>query len=120
MQQLDVASVTGVLGEFVLLPGHEAFLTALAPGRLSYKEFGQAHHFFAGGGFLQIVNDTVRVLAESLVPVAKLDVTSVADELAQALQALRSAEDRSPEALKRLDAAVRAARAKLAVAKRRR
>ncbi len=121
VEQLDVSSVTatGAFGELVLLPGHEALLASLAPGRLSYTEFGRTHHFYASGGFLQFVNDKVRILAESLVPVTQLDTIEVGLELERAIEALQSAEDRSPPNLKKLEAAVTAARAKLAVAKRR-
>lgn len=121
VERLDVSSVTatGVLGEFVLLPGHEPFLTALAPGRFSFTEFERTHHFFAGGGFLQIVNDTVRILAESLIPMERLSLTAATEELEKAVHALEAARGQSEEYEARLESLVAAARVKVAMARRR-
>jgi F0F1-type ATP synthase beta subunit len=86
---------------------------------LSYAEFGQTYHFCAGDGFFQVVNDKVRILAESLIPSARLDAMAAAQELEAATKALSTNTDRSVENVKRLESAVAAARAKLAVARRR-
>lgn len=53
-------------GQVGILPRHAPFLTLLGEGGLTVREAGGAERRFrVRGGFLQVVNDTVRVVAES-------------------------------------------------------
>jgi F-type H+-transporting ATPase subunit epsilon len=47
-----------------ILPGHAPFLTLLGTGPLTIAEGGSSSRFTVAGGFLQVVGDTVRVVAE--------------------------------------------------------
>ena len=47
-----------------ILPKHAPFLTLLGEGDLTVKESGAIHTFRVRGGFLQVVDDVVRVVAE--------------------------------------------------------
>ena len=47
-----------------ILPGHAAFLTLLGTGPLTIMQGGSSNRFTVAGGFLQVVGDTVRVVAE--------------------------------------------------------
>ena len=51
-----------------ILPGHAAFLTLLGTGPLTITQGGggggSSARFTVDGGFLQVVGDTVRVVAE--------------------------------------------------------
>ena len=40
-------------------------MTALEPGRLTYVEGGREHHYAVGGGFLQVADNQVIVLADT-------------------------------------------------------
>jgi len=62
----DGASVTapaydGLVG---ILPGHAPFLTLLGDGTLTVRDTGETRAFRVQGGFLQVVDDTVRVVTE--------------------------------------------------------
>jgi F-type H+-transporting ATPase subunit epsilon len=47
-----------------ILPGHAPFLTLLGTGPLTIAQSGSSSRFTVDGGFLQVVGDTVRVVAE--------------------------------------------------------
>ncbi len=51
-------------GQVGILPGHAPFLTLLGTGPLTIAQGGSSSRFTVDGGFLQVVGDTVRVVAE--------------------------------------------------------
>lgn len=51
-------------GEVGILPHHAPFMTLLGEGRLRVREGSVEHTFLVRGGFLQVLNDMVRVIAE--------------------------------------------------------
>jgi F-type H+-transporting ATPase subunit epsilon len=51
-------------GEVGVLPGHAPFLTLLGTGQLTLRQGGTATRFRVAGGFLQVVGDAVRVVAD--------------------------------------------------------
>jgi F-type H+-transporting ATPase subunit epsilon len=63
----DVREVTaqGVWGEIGVLPDHAALVTALVPGLLSYRENGAVARLQLGGGFAEVRDNVMTVLADS-------------------------------------------------------
>lgn len=55
----------GVEGELGILPHHAALLTALKPGEMRIKLAGSEDDLFVSGGFLEVYNNTVTVLADA-------------------------------------------------------
>ena len=53
-------------GEVGILPGHAPMMTLLGTGTLRLGPEGSAGRFRVEGGFLQVVKNRVRVLAESV------------------------------------------------------
>jgi F-type H+-transporting ATPase subunit epsilon len=51
-------------GKVGILPRHAPFLTLLGTGELVIRTGGGARRFHVEGGFLQVVSDRVRVVAE--------------------------------------------------------
>ena len=51
-------------GEVGILPRHAPFMTLLGDGRLTVRQGDTSHGFRVRGGFLQVVRDQVRVVAE--------------------------------------------------------
>jgi F-type H+-transporting ATPase subunit epsilon len=51
-------------GEVGILPGHAPFLTLLGSGALTLRHRDTATRFSVSGGFLQVVGDAVRVVAD--------------------------------------------------------
>jgi F-type H+-transporting ATPase subunit epsilon len=83
----DVEEVTapGAAGEFGVLPDHITFLTVLAPGRLVYKSGGRRHLLAIFGGYAEVADNVMTVLADGAELVAEIDAS-------RAEQALRDAE----------------------------
>jgi F-type H+-transporting ATPase subunit epsilon len=51
-------------GEVGILPGHAPFMTLLGSGTLTIRRAGSTSRFAVRGGFLQVVDNRVRVVAE--------------------------------------------------------
>ena len=51
-------------GEVGILPNHAPFMTLLGEGTLTVRRAGSVNRFSVGGGFLQVVDNQVRVVAE--------------------------------------------------------
>jgi F-type H+-transporting ATPase subunit epsilon len=53
-------------GEVGILPNHAAFMAPLGRGTLTVTRGGSPTRFKVAGGFLQVVSNTVRVVAEQV------------------------------------------------------
>jgi len=62
--QVDEVVVPGIEGYFGVLPGHAAFLTTLGIGELVYRKGREEFHLAVAGGFCEVRNDKVIVLAD--------------------------------------------------------
>jgi F-type H+-transporting ATPase subunit epsilon len=93
----DEVRAPGALGGFGIRRGHTSFMTSLEPGRLTYVEGGRDHHYAVGGGFLQVVDDKVIVLADTAEASSEIDVDRAQRALADAQEKLKklTADDRS-------------------------
>ena len=58
------AVLPGWEGQMGILPGHAALLSELADGTLSVTLKGQTQSFHITGGFVEVRNNHVRVLAD--------------------------------------------------------
>src|SRR5574340_1760304 len=70
----DEVRAPGAQGGFGVRLNHEPFMTALEPGRLTYVEGGREHHCAVGGGFLQVAESRVIVLADTAEAAGEIDV----------------------------------------------
>jgi len=53
-------------GQMGILPGHAPFMSPLGKGILTVTHQGKQEKFEIAGGFLQVVTNTVRVVAEAV------------------------------------------------------
>lgn len=63
--EVEMAVCPGIEGEFGVLPKHVSLLSALKIGGLRYRTGGKDEHVFISGGFADVNNDVLTVLAES-------------------------------------------------------
>src|SRR6266487_3892347 len=63
--EADSVIAPGSEGELGILPRHAALLTTLKVGELLIKLSGAEEPFFVSGGFLEVSNNSVTVLAET-------------------------------------------------------
>ena len=64
----------GSEGDLGITPGHAPLITGLQPGPVRVvKEDGEEYVFYVSGGFLEVVPNTVTVLADTALRAADLD-----------------------------------------------
>jgi F-type H+-transporting ATPase subunit epsilon len=63
-EQVDELNVPGELGYLGILPGHTALLTNLGRGELMYRQGEQRHYLAIFGGYMEVHDDHVTVLAD--------------------------------------------------------
>jgi F-type H+-transporting ATPase subunit epsilon len=64
-ETVDEVVIPGREGYFGVLPGHAALLATLGVGELMYRQGNAQHHLALTGGFAEVRNDKVIVLAEN-------------------------------------------------------
>src|SRR5262245_55129982 len=62
-EEVDEVTAVGELGEFGVLPNHISFLSTLVPGVLSNKQGGQRHLVAISGGYAEVLDNVMTVLA---------------------------------------------------------
>jgi F-type H+-transporting ATPase subunit epsilon len=115
---VDMVIAPGTDGELGILPHHAALLTTLRPGVLQFRTGGQEETLAIGGGFLEVRDDRVLVLADAAERGEEIDVerARAAEERARRLLA-----EKPPGAdLEEAAAQLRHAQFQLRVAQRRR
>jgi F-type H+-transporting ATPase subunit epsilon len=113
--EADSVEMPGELGYLGILPGHTPLITVLKAGVLTYSNGGDEHALAIAGGFAEIANDTVTVLADQAEEPADVDVPAAERDRARAEEDLKTADRESlPEVRNRLELA----HARLAIAKR--
>ena len=63
-QRADYAEIPGKDGYMGILPGHAALLSELGAGTLSFTLEGNTGSFTVSGGYVEVRDDHVRVLAD--------------------------------------------------------
>ena len=72
--EVDYVGASGVDGQFGLMPQHAPLLSALTVGDLYYRQGNETHWVFVSGGFAQISDNKVTILAESAELAADINV----------------------------------------------
>jgi len=65
-QSADSVQIPGKDGYMGILPGHAALLSELGDGELSFTRSGQTERFHISGGYVEIRDNHVRVLADKV------------------------------------------------------
>lgn len=63
-ETVNSVTVPGRAGEMQILPGHAALIAELKTGVLTYSQDGATHQLHVSGGFIEVSEDRVSVLAE--------------------------------------------------------
>jgi F-type H+-transporting ATPase subunit epsilon len=62
-EPVDMVTVPGLGGELGILPGHTPLISQLQTGVLSYTQSGKSFQLHVSGGFVEVRDDLVSVLA---------------------------------------------------------
>ena len=63
-EEVDEVTASGSLGEFTVLPNHITFLTLLEIGELSYKQGVERSFLALSGGYAEVLENVMTVLAD--------------------------------------------------------
>ncbi|WP_027177729.1 F0F1 ATP synthase subunit epsilon [Maridesulfovibrio bastinii] len=93
-QEVEYLGAPGIEGEFGVLPNHIPFLSALGVGNLHYKDGGRNHYVFISGGFAEVGNNKVTVLAEVAEKAVEIDLDRARKAEEKAKARMAKAKDR--------------------------
>lgn len=92
--EADSVTIPGMEGDLTAMPGHAPFITTLRPGHVVVRSGGGGSgetRYFVTGGFAEISQDVVSVLAERGVEADQADAAFLDERIAEAEKALEEA-----------------------------
>jgi F-type H+-transporting ATPase subunit epsilon len=93
-QAAEMVVVPGAEGDFGVLPRHAPFLSTVRPGVIAiYKGNAIQERIFVAGGFAEVTETRLTVLAQEAVPLAKIDRAAVEKNIADLTEDLGLAKD---------------------------
>jgi F-type H+-transporting ATPase subunit epsilon len=75
-EPVDMVTVPGLNGEMGILPGHTPLISQLKTGVLSYLQDNRTTQLLVSGGFVEVRDDRVSVLAEIAERPEEIDVAA--------------------------------------------
>lgn len=117
---VDFVSAPGSEGRLGILPEHTPLLTTLVPGRLYYRRGTEEIHCACSGGFLEVAENRVIVLADTAERADEIDEARAEAARRRAEKLLERRDQLSQEELIRAEISLRKAIVRLRVARYRR
>jgi F-type H+-transporting ATPase subunit epsilon len=90
---VDQVVVPGSEGDFGVLANHAPFVSSLRPGILTIHGDGQPRRLYVRGGFAEVAEGTLTVLAETATPIEELQPEQLEAEIKDAIEDLADAKD---------------------------
>jgi F-type H+-transporting ATPase subunit epsilon len=115
----DEVRAPGTDGGFGVRPGHTPFITTLGPGVLTYVIGGKEEHYAIAGGFCEVAENRVIILAEFAQRAGEIDPQAAIREHDEAVKKLHALQNRDEAAFRREAAVVRRSAAKVAATRMR-
>jgi len=117
---IDTVVIPTAEGEIGILPGHIPLLSQVDHGELRVTKGASTQLLAVSGGFVQVVDDRISVLAEGAITEEKIDEHAVEAAMKRAEDALKGQDSLEPAEVERLESVVRFSVAQLALKRRRR
>lgn len=96
---VDMVVVPGTEGDFGALPRHSPVIATVRPGVIDIHDEGKvSSRIFVAGGFAEVNEERITVLAEEAIPVAELTAEQAAERLKAAQEALADARTEADKA----------------------
>ena len=118
-ERVDELTAPGPLGQLGILPDHAALMTTLDVGQLSYKQGGSNSVVTLAGGYAEVLDNVVTVLADAAEFPDEIDTARAENARARAERALEETDPTDEEALVAARAALQRALVRLETAARR-
>jgi F-type H+-transporting ATPase subunit epsilon len=116
--EVDIVIAPGTVGQLAILPYHAPLMTMLEPGELCIRKGGEESFIAISGGFLEVLDNRVVILADAAERAEDIDLARAAAAKERAQERLKSSVTDVDHA--RAEAALRRSLARLKVAERRR
>ncbi|MGD9101003.1 MAG: F0F1 ATP synthase subunit epsilon [Anaerolineae bacterium] len=118
-EEVDMVIAPGIEGELGILPLHAPLITALGEGELRIKRGAEEQIFAIGGGYLEVLDNHVTVLADSAEHAEEIDIARAEAARARAERLLVEG-PADPADRQVIEGALRRSRVRLKVARKRR
>ena len=108
-EPVDMVTVPGLGGELGILPGHTPLISQVQTGVLTYVQDGKSSSLHVSGGFVEVRDDHVSVLAELAERPDEIDVArakQLRDQLEKQMNAWTGTEEELAIARQELDRSV--------------
>ena len=79
-KKVDMVTISGAEGDFGVLPGHAALVSSIRPGFLEIEDNKDIEKLFIAGGFIEVLEDKVSILATEVLSSEQIDVSKCITE----------------------------------------
>lgn len=90
--EIDEIVVPTITGEIAILPNHAELLTKINPGELVIKKAGKDQYFAIMGGFLEVINNHISILADYAVRAEDIEIAKAQEAEERAKQKMKNKE----------------------------
>ena len=115
-EQVDELTAPGPLGQLGILPDHAALMTTLDIGQLSYRKSGANSVITLTGGYAEVLDNVVTVLADAAEFPNEIDTARAENARARAQRTLEDRDNADEQALVAAEAALKRALLRLETA----
>lgn len=116
--EIDMVVAPGADGTLGILPSHAPLITLLASGEMRITRGGQEEALVVFGGFLEVIDNKVLILADTVERVEEIDLARAERARTRAEEAIRNRG--SAQDIAEAEAALRRAAIRLRIGQRRR
>ncbi len=88
-EEVDEITLPTAQGEISILPNHVGLLTKIMPGEMVIKRNGKTDLFAIMGGFLEVSNNQVNILADHAIHAGDIEVSKVEEAKQRAEKAIK-------------------------------
>ncbi len=88
-EEVDEITLPTVTGEISILPNHVDLLTKVKPGEMVIKRNNKVELFAIMGGFLEVTNNHVNILADHAVRAEDIEIAKVEEARQRAEKAMK-------------------------------
>ena len=78
---VDMVTISGTEGDFGILPGHAALVSSIRPGFLEIENNKETEKMFIGGGFIEVLEDNVSILATEVLSSEQIDISDCEEKI---------------------------------------
>ncbi len=92
-EEIDELIVNTTSGQIGILPNHMPLVTSLLPGEMIMKIKGKEHHYAITGGFLEIGQEGITILADYAIQSEEIEVEKALEAKKRAEAVLKKSEE---------------------------